>query len=350
MAGGAGTRFWPLSRESRPKQFLPLLGRRSLIEETASRLTRILPWERVVVVATRGQAALVEEALPHLPNRNLLLEPAGRNTGPCLALAASYLMARDPDSVMVALPADHFIAPVEPFCDAVRAAAQLAVESEDVVTIGVKPTWPATGYGYLEAGLPLRSIGGCVTRPLTAFHEKPSAERAAAYVRGGNYFWNAGIFILTVSCTLRLFERHAPPLALLTTSVVRAEGESELTKVLERAYAELIPVSFDSAVMERHGEGFLVEADFAWSDVGSWDSMAERWEDRAGNRLAGDVLSVGASDCAIYSSGRLVAAVGVEDLVIVEAPDAVLVCSKGETQRVREVVARLREEGRTELL
>ncbi len=350
MAGGQGTRFWPLSRRLRPKQFLPLLNGRSLLQVTADRVAGVLPWQQIVVVATDGQQPLVEQALPDLPPENLLAEPIGRNTAPCLALAAASIEARCPDALMAALPADHYIEPVEGFRRAIRAACLLVLDSDEVVTLGIRPAWAATGYGYLEAGEDVGPVEGCAARRLVAFREKPSTDRAASYVRTGGHFWNAGIFVLSVSRALELLQEHVPALRALISHVRLVGCGPEAGAALRAIYVELPAISFDTGVMERYAGGYLVEATFAWSDVGSWDAMAETWADESGNRVAGKALAVEAADCAVYSPHRLVALVGVEGLVVVDSDDALLVCRKGETERVRDVVERLRGQGRDELL
>ncbi len=350
MAGGAGTRFWPLSRRSFPKQFLPLLNGRSLLTETAARLGELVPWQRVIVVVTDGQQRLASEALPYLLSENLLVEPLGLNTAPCLALASAHIVMQCPDAIVAALPADHCITPAESFRHVLRAAAQLARQEEEVVTMGVTPTWAATGYGYLESGDDVRTVEGCASRRLVAFHEKPSAERAAAFLATGRHFWNAGIFVFPAARALKLLEQHVPGTRLIVSATRSGIGGPQSDASLRTAYRGLSAVSFDTGVMEKHGTGYLVEAAFEWSDVGSWDSMAEMWTDRAGNKVAGEVVSVEARDCAVYSPHRLAALVGVEGIVVVDSGDALLVCRKGQTQLVREVVQKLREQARDELL
>lgn len=349
MAGGQGTRFWPISRRSRPKQFLPLISGRSLLEATAARLAAMLPWPQIVVVATAGQEPLVREAVPDLPSENLLVEPAGRNTAPCLALAAVSIAARCPEALMTALPADHHIAPREAFLSVLRSASRLVEQTDEVVTIGIRPTWASTGYGYLEAGESAEVVEGCVARRLVTFHEKPPSDRAASFIRTGRYFWNAGIFILSVSRAMELLGEHVPAIGRLMSQLRLVQGTAA-DAALRATYAGLSAVSFDKGVMEKYTGGYLVEAAFEWSDVGSWDAMAEMWADESGNRVAGKALAVEAANCAVYSPDRLVALVGVEGLVIVDSGDALLVCRKGETERVRDVVARLHGQGRDELL
>jgi mannose-1-phosphate guanylyltransferase len=350
MAGGQGTRFWPLSRQSRPKQFLPLLGGRSLLEVTAERVAGVVPRQQAVVVVTEGQQPLVRHVLPDLPGENLLVEPVGRNTAPCMALAAASIASRYPEALVAALPADHYIHPADGFHRAIRAARYLAQDTDEVVTVGIRPTWPATGYGYLEAGEEAGALEGCAARRLVGFHEKPPKDRAASLVRSGRHFWNAGMFIVSVSRLLGLLERHAPDVYAVVSEVRSLRGTPDAVTLARAGYAELPSVSFDTAVMESYTGGYLIEAPFEWSDVGSWDAMAETWADESGNRVAGHAIAVDAAGCAVYSPRRVVALVGVEGIVVVDTEDALLVSRKGSTELVRDVVERLRRQGRDELL
>ncbi|MCB9913782.1 MAG: mannose-1-phosphate guanylyltransferase [Planctomycetes bacterium] len=341
MAGGSGTRFWPASRRARPKQFLPIAGDRPMVAETCARLAGLVPLERVLVVTSGDLAGEVRAALPELPAANLLVEPVGRNTAPCVALAALEIARRDPEAVQLVLPADHVIEPAEAFRASLRAAAAEARRAGRLVTLGVRPTFPATGYGYIEVGDVLARHGAHEAHDVLRFVEKPDEARAREFLAAGTFLWNAGVFVYTTAAVLAALREHAPDILAPLEAAGRATG-------LEEVYPALRAAPFDVAVMEPSRARSVLPIDYAWNDVGAWTSLPEVLPlDADGNCVAGGgaLVAEGARDNVVFAGpGELVALVDVEGLVVVRAGDAMLVCPKDRAQDVRRVVERLQRE------
>ena len=341
MAGGGGTRLWPASRRQRPKQFLPLLpGGRTLLEATVERLT--IPIERILVVTAASQVADVARVVPGLPRANIVVEPEARNTAACIGLGTLEIQRRDPQAVVAVVPSDQYVTQLEPF----RAAVQRAFEQARrgiVVTIGIRPTHPETGYGYIEMG---DEVDGA--REVRRFVEKPALPTAQSYFQSGQYLWNSGMFFFRAGQMLEAIDTHVPALGHILTQLAKApERVGEL-------YPTAPSISIDYAVMEKLGpkEIQVVPGDFGWSDVGSWNALSAVAEkDAAGNTGIGSHVVVDASGNVLYAEpGKLVAAVGVEDLVIVAAGDAVLVLPKSRAQDVKEIVRALERSRRESFL
>lgn len=335
MAGGAGTRFWPLSRAARPKQFLQLTGRDTMLQETAKRLRGVVPRSRVLVVAPAAQARMVRKQLPWLAPRNLVVEPAPRGTAACLALVAAAVAARAPSASMVVLAADHAITDVAALRECLRRAFAVA-EDGWVVTFGIPPTAPETGYGYVRLGAPLDRRRPRVARALR-FVEKPDLRTAKRFLASGDYRWNSGMFAWRVDVFRNALARHAPAAAAAADAMLR-RGDA----AARRAYTALRGEPVDVAVLERAPRIAVVEATFDWSDVGSWAAMAALWgTDDAGNAQRGPALLVDCRNTTVRADRRLVAVLGTDDLVVVDTADALLVCPRSRAQDVRAVVAAL---------
>ena len=321
MAGGVGERFWPLSRRRQPKQLQAIVTRRTMIQEAVARLRPLVPLTRVVVVTNREQAPAVRRQLPGV--KHILAEPVGRNTAPCIAWAAQYIERRDPQAVMAVVPSDSHIANVAGYRRVVRAALILAGKEKVLITVGIQPTRPATGYGYIEVGDRLAAGFWKGKR----FVEKPDAATAKKFVATGRYRWNAGMFVWSAAAIREAFQRHAPGI----WTGVRGN------------YATVEKISVDYALMERAGNVVVAGGDFDWDDVGDWTALARHTAaDGAGNAVRGAFVGVDATDNIIVAGkGHLVGAVGVSGLVIVHTPDATLVCRQADAQRVRELVKQL---------
>lgn len=343
MAGGSGTRFWPASRRLRPKQFLPISGRRTMIAETRERIERIVPPERILVVTAESQVELVREALPEIPLENVLPEPLARNTAPCIAFAAHEIARRSVDSIQIVLPADHVIRPREAFTQTLAAAIAEASSAEVLVIFGVRPDHPATGYGYIEAGRELHDVEGVPVLAVERFVEKPDRARAEKYLAGGRHLWNSGMFVWRTSAIQAALRAHVP---VITQGFDRLDAGAELEKV----YAELPSVPIDTAVLERATNIRMLPIDYLWSDVGSWAALPETREpDQSGNfsSLSGGAALVAedAQGCVVYAEAdELVALLGVRDLIVVRAGNATLVCPRDRAQDVRRIVDRLARE------
>lgn len=341
LAGGFGTRFWPASRRALPKQFLRIAGRRTMIAETAERLRGLVGPERVIVVTAAEHAQLVARNLRRLPPENVLAEPAGRNTAACVAWAALEIERRERGSVHVVLPSDHVIEPAREFRRVLAAAFEEASDGEALLTLGIRPTSPATGYGYIEAGEALGERDGAPVHAVVRFVEKPDRARAEAFLATGRFLWNAGIFVWATRAILAAFERHQPELLRRIAAIGGREQR-------EREYPLLPSLPVDVAILEKADNVRVVPIAFAWSDVGSWTALPEvvAADDR-GNVVAGGAQLLGedARGCIVHGArGELVALIGVEDLVVVRAGKATLVCPRERAQDVKKIVERLSDE------
>jgi mannose-1-phosphate guanylyltransferase len=350
LAGGSGTRFWPLSRRRRPKQLLELLGRGTLLERTVARLKGVVPPQNVVIITGEHLRGEVRRVLPRLRPGQILAEPAARNTAPAIGLVAHELLRRDPEAVMAVLPSDHLIAKPEAFRKVLAAAFEWADTEGRSVTLGLKPTRPDTGFGYIRLGrLAGRATGRRVYRA-ERFTEKPPYPTARRYVASGKYLWNGGMFVWRASTFLCNLERFRPEMARGLEKIARAGGV-RARKVLARVYPGLEKISVDYAVMEKARGVYVIPAEMGWSDVGSWAVVHELSpQDRDGNARPARSLCFGARGNMIVSPRKFVMAVGVEDLVIVETDDALLVCAREKSQDVGKAVEELGRRGLTELL
>jgi len=342
MAGGSGTRFWPLSRKARPKQFLALATERPLIVETVQRLQGLATPARTYVVCGSVHARAARRLLPRLPAANILIEPIARNTAPAIGLATLHVQARDPEGVLAVLPSDHHVADVPGFQEALRRAAEVA-QSGALVTIGIKPTRPETGFGYVQVGEP---IDGGAAR-VRAFVEKPDAPTAARYLASGEYLWNGGIFVFTARAMREAIDRHLPELGTVLDRLAPTVGTRRHAAALRRHFPAAPSVSIDYGVMEKARDIAVVPGDFGWSDVGSFAALPEvRPSDAAGNVVVGKgAVLVDSAGCVVVGSGRPLGLVGLRDVVVVDAGDAVLVVPRDRSQDVRAVVQSLRARG-----
>jgi mannose-1-phosphate guanylyltransferase len=335
MAGGYGERFWPMSRRKRPKQLLPIVGDKTMIQQTVDRLRPVIADARMVVVTNREQAALVRKQLPRL--KHVIAEPMGRNTAPCIALATAMIARLDPNAVIVVVPADSWVGDAEKYRRVVRESLALAARQDVLITIGIQPTSPHTGYGYIKFGRGF-TRGDVKFWEVERFVEKPDAQTARKLYQSGRYRWNAGMFVWSGRSIWRAFERLQPAMAK-SCARLAATRLRNFTK----EYQQLEKISVDYAIMEKAHNVVVANGEFPWDDVGDWPAVGRHYEkDKAGNVARGDFVGFDASDCVVVGDRKhLVAAVGVRDLVIVHTPDATLVCHKNESQKVRELVKKL---------
>jgi len=348
MAGGVGSRLWPRSRAATPKQFLDLVGPRTMLQETAARIEPLIPLDRVLIVTAEGHAATVRAQLPGLPEENLVLEPGPRGTAPCIGLAAVILQQRDPEATMAVFPADHVIADAAGFREAIATAGQIAQDGY-LVTLGITPDRPTTGYGYIQRGEPLAQAGALPAFEVRRFTEKPDAATAQRFVDSGEYYWNGGIFIWRVDTILEQMAGLLPALYTHLETVARAWDSPERRDVLAVAWQEVPKTTIDYGVMEKAGRVAVVPVEIGWDDVGNWATLSALMDsDTAGNvvRGEGQPLLLETEDTYVYTCGeRLVAAAGLEGFVIVDTPDALLICPKDRAQAVRDIVAQLKAQG-----
>ncbi len=355
MAGGSGTRFWPLSRQLYPKQLLRIMGEETLIQQTMRRVLRCVPPKRVVISTTPAQADSIRFQLSEWKDalrESFIIEPEARNTAPAIALVASELVRRDPEAIMLLVPADHVIQGHARFAGAVRLGASLAAQGH-LVTFGVPPTRPETGYGYIQPSrksLP-GSCKGLKGYAVKRFVEKPDAATAARYLRDGHYYWNSGIFLWRASVILDEIARCQPALARGISKIAGMAKAGAIDDRAAAAYRKLPALSIDHGVMERSARAAMIPVDFRWSDVGNWSSLEEvSPRDKRGNVVSGKVVDLDSRNSILYADRRLVATIGLSDMVVVDTPDATLICPKNRSQDVKNIVALLKQQGAPEHL
>jgi mannose-1-phosphate guanylyltransferase len=352
LAGGSGTRFWPLSRKSTPKQLMSVFGGKSMLQRTVERVIPMHP-KRVLVVTNALQAAETRRQLEYVKEVpvDVIEEPVGRNTAPAIGLAASIIARFDPDGIMAVLPADHYILDEARFRETLQAARSVAQQGS-LVTLGITPTRPETGYGYIEA----ESDGGGAPVAVKRFVEKPAIEKAMEFVASGRFYWNSGMFVWGACTILDEIRKLMPDLCNALSKLSFDEelwALSDLKPQIEAIYGGIKGESIDFGVMEKAEDVKVIAASFGWSDVGSWSALPEVMEEDADGHVvinAAESVSVGSEGCLAYGAGKVVAFVGVKDLIVVDTPDAVMVCSKSAAQDVKKVVEELEKRGKTEYL
>jgi mannose-1-phosphate guanylyltransferase/mannose-6-phosphate isomerase len=355
MAGGSGTRFWPLSRQLFPKQLLRIIGDETLIQQTMRRVISGAPPDRVMISTNPAQAESIRVQLGEWKDalkENFVLEPEGRNTAPAIALVALELVSRDPNAVMLVVPADHILTGQRDFDEAVSLAARLASQGL-LVTFGIKPIRPETGYGYIKPNpkTVLAKQGKLKGHPVGRFVEKPDAAKAAKYLKAGDYYWNSGMFVWRAATILDEIRRYQPALSHGIEKIGQLIQEGASRAAIDEEYRKLPSVSIDTGVMEKSIKAAVVPVTFRWSDVGSWGSLDEVVKkNKAGNVLSGRVVDIDSQRSIVYGDRRMVATIGLTDMVVVDTPDATLVCPKSRAQDVKQIVELLKKQGAPEHL
>ena len=347
MAGGSGTRFWPASRAAAPKQLLNLASERTMLQATVDRLGSRIPPERVLVVTAERLAAAVRLQLPQLSAESVVGEPCRRDTAGCIGLAAVLVAARDPDATLAVFPSDHVIETDAAFQEALgRAEALVNARPGAIVTFGIKPTYPAESFGYIERGEAVPA-GGPGAYTVTRFREKPKAEIAKQYVAAGNFYWNSGIFVWKANTILDALAKQRPKVHAPLVKIAAAIGKPNYEEVFRQEFAALEAVSIDYAVLEHHPEILVIEAPYTWDDVGSWQALTRlRGVDADGNTIVGRHLGVDTKGSIIRTDGQhLVATLGVSDLIVIHTPSATLVANKHDEEAVRKLVKLIEERG-----
>lgn len=350
MAGGKGERFWPKSRQRLPKQFLNILGERSMLQATVDRIMKMAPLNDVYIATGEEYAELVRDQLPALPERNLIFEPVGKNTAPCIGLAASVLNRYyGPDAVMVVIPSDHMILDEPRYLEVLQAGARAVQNSgESLLTIGITPTGPETGYGYIRTGDLTAEIDREKVYWVDKFVEKPDIETARRYIEAGDYLWNSGMFIFRAATILDNIATHLPDLSAVLERIESAAGnDRQYNDVLDREYRALQSISIDYGVMEKAAQVMVVPGEFGWDDVGSWTSLERIGQSGAEqNIIHGNVISLDNQGCIVEagSKQRLVALLGVEDLIVVDTEDATLICPKNRAQEIKKILEHINEQ------
>lgn len=353
MAGGIGSRLWPRSRSASPKQFLDLVGSRTMLQETVDRIEPLIPLDRVLVVVGEDHADTVRSQIDGLPAENILLEPGPRGTAPCIGLAATALLHRDAAATMAVCPADHVISDAAGFRQAIAAAAQIA-QDDYLVTLGIEPDNPNTGYGYIQRGAALGEVLGTAAFQVQRFTEKPDGDTAQRFVDSLEYYWNSGIFVWRADTILAAVEDLLPRLYTELQLVSDAWKSPGRVEVLDAAWDRVPKTTIDYGVMEKADRAAVVPVNIGWDDVGNWATLSAMMSgDEKGNiaRGGGRPLLLETVDTYVYATtGRLVATVGLEGFVVVDTPDALLICPKDRAQAVRDVVERLKDDGLQEYL
>jgi len=343
LAGGRGERFWPMSMRRRPKQLLALVGRRALLADAVCRIRAIIPEKRILVITSVDLQDAVRHLLPGLPKANVIGEPCGRDTAAAITLAAALIKARNPHAVFCVLTADHVVGDAAVFRRTLKEALAYAASADVLLTIGLKPSFPSTGFGYIEADARLAGPSKTVFYHVKRFVEKPNERMAERYVKSGRFYWNSGMFVWSLSVWERALRRHCPPLARLLDTLTPLAGRPGFQARLNRAYAGLEKISVDYAVMEHADNIVMAEGRFAWDDVGSWSALEKHFpKDAHGNVVVGNGELMESSGNIVVADGGLVALVGVDNLVVVKAGAVTLVCHKDHSQKVKRLVAQLR--------
>ncbi len=350
MAGGSGTRLWPCSQEACPKQLLGLLSERTMLQEACQRIAPLVPDDKIFVVTSEAYTDVVRQQIPQVPAANVIGELEGHGTAPCIGLSALYLMRLDPEAVMAVLTADHYIEKADELRRALAAAAQVAAAGR-LVTLGIEPDRPATGYGYIHRSEKLGEISGYDVYRVEKFTEKPDLATAQAFVESGRYYWNSGMFIWKVSVILQEFEKLMPQLYAQLMEIDAALGTAEERAVLERIWPQVENETIDYGIMERAEDVAVIPVDIGWSDVGDWTALFELLPaDEEGNVVVGQHIGLDTRGCLIHGSRRLVTTIGLEGMIVVDTEDALLICPKERAQEVRDLVRKIKESGREEYL
>ena len=348
IAGGAGTRLWPRSRQHKPKQFQALYSSNTLLQETTQRLQPLIKRENIYVIANQSHEKVVKEQLDWLPEGNFVGEPMGKDTAPAVGVIATIIHHHDPDAVILVSPADHVILKEKSFRRLLEAAEQVAKEGSNIVTIGIKPTAPETGYGYIQMSENHQHIDDIEIHEVISFKEKPDLMTAEEYVSSWYYVWNSGMFIWSVETILQLYRDHAPDIYKLLLRYDNAIGTPNESKVFEDIYEAFPRISVDYAILERAKNIFVIPASIGWSDLGSWTSLRDIKEaDEDGNIIVGEHVGIDTHNCLIHSHDRLITTIGLDNMIVVDAGDTVLVLPSGRSQDIKRLLEELKKEGKT---
>jgi len=348
MAGGVGSRFWPRSRGKKPKQLIRIFGENTMIQDTVKRLEGLVANERILVITNKIQKLRIKEQLPQIPPENIIDEPFGKNTAACIGLASVIINSKCKDAVTLVLPSDHLIKDVEEFQNNLKIAAEFAYQHKGLVTIGIKPTRPETGYGYIQFND--EQAGKQIHKVLT-FAEKPNLETANRFVEAGDFLWNSGMFIWRVDTILKEIKKYLPDLYYGLDEIKESIGTPDFEKVLTNVYGQLKSISIDYGVMENSSNVYITKSTFDWNDVGSWEAVYELSEkDMDSNAHFGDVYTIKTTGSYIYSPQKFTAVIGLENTVVINTSDALLICSRDNVQDVKLVVDYLKMNQKTDLI
>lgn len=350
MAGGKGERFWPKSRTSLPKQFLSLTDDgKTMIQHTVGRLLPIINFEDIFVVTNKNYTDLVKEQLPELPSENILVEPIGKNTAPCIGLAATVINKRYDDAVMLVLPSDHLIKSNEIYIETLKKAISVAEKNNNLVTIGITPSYPETGYGYINLDKISFTDGGYKVKK---FVEKPDKVKATEYLSSGEYLWNSGMFVWKTSSIMKNYQKFLPNMYEGLIKISDALEKENFVEVLNSNFKNFESISVDYGIMEKAENIYAVPGDFGWDDVGSWLALERinKKDEDENVVLASDFINVDTKNCVISAGKKTIAAIGLKDLIIVDTDDAILICDKNSAQKVKDVISKIKKQNKNHLL
>ncbi|NHN30220.1 NTP transferase domain-containing protein [Paenibacillus sp. S3N08] len=350
LAGGGGTRFWPLSRQEMPKQLLNISGNDIMLNDTIERFNGVIPMENTIVVTNRSQAVLLESVMhTSVQSSNILVEPVAKNTAASILLAALFIEKNHGDSLMVVFPSDHHITEEDRFRKTLDEACNIAMETGKIVTIGIKPTFPSTGYGYISCNNDPIMTKPCNVFEVAEFVEKPNFAKAQSYLESGNYLWNSGMFIWKTSSILDNFQRFLPRLYKTMLPLMDYIGTDREEEMINDIYPLLQNISIDYGILERCDEVVVLVGDFGWNDIGSWDALGAIFPpDEYGNIVKASYLGIETRNSIIYGEKRLITTIGIDGLIIADTKDALLICAKDKAQEVKEIVKMLKEKGMQE--
>ncbi|HYD35495.1 MAG TPA: sugar phosphate nucleotidyltransferase [Vitreimonas sp.] len=356
LAGGGGTRLWPKSREKTPKQFLKLTSKDTMMQVAAARVTKLVSWDRVIVVTNQKYRDEVRHQLPEVPEENIIAEPDKRDTALAMLTGSLFAKSKDPDAIVINSASDHVVPDEKEFVRVMKAAIQVASEGQTLITVGITPTFPSSAFGYIKIGTELKKLDkGLSLFNVASFTEKPNVATAQAFISTGRYFWNANMYVWSAAGLKEAFHQHMPKMYELTEKLDTLSPQ-EFHQALPDVYKEAEAISIDYAISEKADNLVLIPGDFGWNDVGDWKVVYDLGtKDLAGNVIVGDgdqinTLAIGSQNNLIHADGRLVALVGIDDMIIVDTPEILMIVPKSRSQDVKKLVERLKEEGKKEYL
>ncbi|MCC3145675.1 NTP transferase domain-containing protein [Halanaerobium sp. Z-7514] len=347
MAGGEGTRFWPLSRKDNPKQFLKLNDeQKTMLQQTVERIAQLVPYEQIFIATNDSYQQAIKDQLAEIPEDNIIIEPLKRNTAPSIGLSSVIIEEKYPGSTMLVLPADHLIKDQNNFLDILKKAIMTAATGENLVTIGIEPTHPETGYGYIHFGDKLHTIDGDSVFKVENFTEKPDLDTAAEFLKDGSYLWNSGMFIWNLNSILANIEEHLPKLHLSLEKIREALNTEQQAEIIKEEFEKMESISIDYGIMEKADDIFVIPGSFGWDDLGSWPALERiKKVDEQGNVVVGKHYGIDTKNSIIHSTDKVITTIGLDNIVIVNTDDAVLICDKKRAQEVKRIREILSEEG-----
>jgi mannose-1-phosphate guanylyltransferase len=345
MCGGSGSRFWPISRKMYPKQFLNTVEEKTMIQLTMDRISKFIPLENIYMVTNKIYVNTIREQVPQILQENIIIEPMIKETAACIGYSAVKLLKKDPEAVMIVLPSDHYIQDEDRFIETLKQGLDIAGSDNCLVTMGIKPTRPETAYGYIETGKRVDEVGEIPTYKIKRFTEKPNREKAQEFIDKGTYLWNSGMFIWKAAVLLKQYKRFLPEMYQCLKRMSDHIGSSEEARIIEEEYDKIDGISIDYGILEKTWDVYVMESSFSWDDIGNWTAL-ERYmtKDENGNSVKGIHKVLDSHNCMLYGGKRLIAALGVEDLIIVETDDVVLVCKKDRDQDIKLLIKELQKD------